>query len=96
MLKWKRESILRKKDWTIDEKQLSLELQDFDNMTETLQAMINNVFWLWKMYFWNTEKVEKLWNKRRCEIEREYIDDIILYDIKNLDTKEEIVEYLKD
>jgi len=48
------------------------------------------------MYFWNTEKVEKLWNKRRCEIEREYIDDIILYDIKNLDTKEEIVEYLKD
>ncbi len=90
----KREEILRKKDWTIDEKQLKIELKDFDWMLETLQAMIYNIFWLGNLYLWKKSKVEKLWNKRLEELISMEVQDIMLCDIKQMETKEEIIEYI--
>ena len=76
----KREKILRNKDNSIDEKQLALELSDFDRMLETLQSMINIVFGLGKMYFWKKEEVRENRNNKLKEYEKNHqvmlLDDI--------------------
>lgn len=92
----RREDILRNKDWSINEEQLKIELKDFDWMAETLNALIYNVFWLGKVYLWTEKEVEKMWQEKVEEIEKSYIEDIVFPDIKDMETKEEIIEYLKE
>lgn len=73
---WKRrEKILRKKDWTLDEKQLKLELADHASMVE----LLCNVFWIVFDCDWGfrTEKqIQSMWKKRVKKIVKEWWERI--------------------